>query len=161
MRALRPIVLATACVAGLTAPALAGGVLVAMDNVTTVTFKNPVATVYVGNPSIAEVTMIDSRHAFVLGKRFGGTNLIALRADHTKAEEVPVQVSSRSAGAVTIFRGPNSFNYSCSSYHCETRPVPGDPAQYFDNTERPAVEHEDAGNKGASPAGSGNGNAGR
>lgn len=152
MRALRSIVLATACVAGLAAPAVAGGVLVAMDNVTTVTFKNPVATVYVGNSSIAEVTMIDSRHAFVLGKRFGGTNLIALRADHTKAEDLPVQVSARLGGAVTIFRGSNSFNYACSSYHCETRPVPGDPKTYFENTEGPAGMHEDAGNKAATPA---------
>ncbi|HWU26467.1 MAG TPA: pilus assembly protein N-terminal domain-containing protein [Rhizomicrobium sp.] len=149
MSALRSIVFATGCAMGLAGPALAGGVLVPMDNVTVVAFKNPVSTVYVGNSSIAEVTMIDSHHAFVLGKRFGATNLIGLRSDNTKIEEFPVQVSARLGGAVTIFRGANTFNYSCSSQHCETRPVPGDPVNYFKNTEDAATAHEDAGNKAA------------
>ena len=53
------------------APAFAAGISVAMDQVHTVTFNTPVATVYVGNPSIADVNMIDARHAFVIGKGFG------------------------------------------------------------------------------------------
>jgi hypothetical protein len=39
-----------------------------LDEVHTVTFRTPVATVYVRQPSIADVTMIDARHAFVQGK---------------------------------------------------------------------------------------------
>ena len=51
---------------------------VPMDEVRMVTFVKPVATVYVGNPMIADITVIDSRHVFVLGKAFGATNIIAL-----------------------------------------------------------------------------------
>ncbi len=152
MFALRLFVFAAASVAALGGNALAGGVLVSMDNVTLVAFKKPVATVYIGNSSIAEVTMIDPQHAFVLGKRFGATNLIALRADKTVIANDAVVVSARVAGTVTIFRGSSTFNYSCSSYHCETRPVPGDPKVYFDNTEIAAGEHEDAGNKSSTPS---------
>ena len=56
-------------------------------------------------------------------------------------------VSSRHAEAVTVFRGPETFNYVCTGFHCETRPVPGDPKTYFDNTEASAIAHEDAGTK--------------
>lgn len=127
-------------------------VSVMMDNVTLVSFKKPVATVYLGNSSIAELTMIDAQHVFVLGKRFGETNLIALGPDKTIITNDPVIVSSRHADAVTVFRGSDTFNYSCTDYHCETRPIPGDPKSYFDNTEGPAGEHEETGNKAASGA---------
>src|SRR5664279_1336394 len=62
-------------------PAHAAGVSVAMDEVRTVTFPKSVATIYVGNPSIADINMIDSRHAFILGKGYGNTNMLALDED--------------------------------------------------------------------------------
>jgi hypothetical protein len=129
--------------------AVAGGVVVPMENVALVSFKHPVATVYIGNPSIAELTMLDSRHVFVLGKRFGATNLIALSADKSIVANEPVLVSSRTAGAVTIFRGTDTYNFSCTTAHCEARPVPGDAKTYFDNTEGAANAHEDTANKAA------------
>jgi Flp pilus assembly secretin CpaC len=129
------------------------GVSVMMDDVALVSFQKPVATVYVGNASIAELTMVDAQHVFVLGKRFGATNLIALGPDKTVIANDPVTVSSRHADAITVFRGADTYNYSCTGYHCETRPVPGDPKNYFDNTEGPAGEHEDAGTKAASAGG--------
>src|SRR5882724_6723787 len=56
----------------------AGGVGVTVDQARLVSFPAPVKTVYVGNPWIADISMVDSEHAFVLGKTFGVTNLIAL-----------------------------------------------------------------------------------
>jgi hypothetical protein len=151
MKNVRLLVLCTACAAALAGNAVARPksvpVQVPMDNVTLVSFKDPVATVYIGNPSIAELTLVDSRHVFVMGKRFGATNLIALGPDKTLIENDPVTVSSRRAEAVTVFRGGDTYNYVCTGFHCETRPVPGDPKVYFDNTEGPAGEHEDAGTK--------------
>jgi len=129
------------------------GISVPMDNVRLVTFKTPVATVYIGNPSIAQLTVIDARHVFVMGKRFGATNLIALSPDKRLIESDPVTVTSRQAAAVTIFRGEDTYNYVCTDFHCETRPVPGDPKTWYDNTEGAAGEHEDAGNKGAGTGG--------
>ena len=55
----------------LPSPVLADGIAISMDEVRTVTFGGPIATVYVGNPAIADVNMIDARHAFVIGKGFG------------------------------------------------------------------------------------------
>jgi Pilus formation protein N terminal region len=151
MKSVRLLFLSAACASTLAATAVADPVSVAvsvpMDNVALVSFKTPVTTVYIGNPSIAELTVIDSRHVFVMGKRFGATNLIALGADKKMLENDPVVVSSRHAEAVTVFRGPDTFNYICTGFHCETRPVPGDPKVYFDNTEGAAGEHEEAGSK--------------
>ena len=151
MKNVRLLVLCAACAAALAGNAVARPksvpVQVPMDNVTLVSFKEPVSTVYIGNPSIAELTLVDSRHVFVLGKRFGATNLIALGADKTMIANDPVTVSSRHAEAVTVFRGQDTFNYVCTGFHCETRPVPGDQKTYFDNTEASATAHEEAGTK--------------
>jgi hypothetical protein len=158
MKSVRLLVLSAACAAALAGDAVAGpasySVSVPMDNVTLVSFKEPVSTVYIGNPSIAELTLVDSRHVFVMGKRFGATNLIALGPDKTMLENDTVVVSSRHAEAVTVFRGPDTYNYVCTGFHCETRPVPGDPKTYFDNTEASAIAHEDAGTKLAGGQGS-------
>jgi hypothetical protein len=151
MRVVRLIFLAATCaVIGNTA-SFAGGVSVPMDNVTLVSFKRPVATVYMGNASIADLTIIDSRHVFVLGKRFGTTNLIALSVDNKLIANEPVTVVSRGAGAVTIFRGAGTYNYNCTRQHCETRPEPGDVngQPYVDNTEKAAEAHEDTATKSA------------
>lgn len=134
---------------------MAGGVQVSMDNVALVAFERPVATIYLGNPSIADVTVIDSRHVFVLGKRYGTTNLIALSADKSVIADDPVTVSSRTAGAVTIFRGPDTFNYGCTQQRCETNPMPGDPdgSPYFDTTQKERDAHEQEAAKAASGGG--------
>src|SRR3974390_1810697 len=136
------MLLAAAATAAIAGDAVAGGVSVPMDDVALVAFKSPVSLVYIGNPSIAELTMLDSRHVFVLGKRFGATNLIALGADKSVIDNEVITVSSRHGDAVTIFRGTDTYNYVCTNMHCETRPVPGDPKAYFDNTEGTAGEHE-------------------
>src|SRR5438105_4943115 len=47
------------------APAWADDISVSLDEVQTVSFPRPVTTVNVGNPAIADITMIDARHAFV------------------------------------------------------------------------------------------------
>lgn len=151
----------SACAIALAGAALAGPVsspiAVPMDNVALVSFKAPVSTVYIGNPSIAELTIIDSRHVFVLGKRFGATNLIALGAERNVIENDPVTVTSRQAAAVTVYRGGVTYNYVCAGYHCETRPVPGDEKSFFDNTEGEAGEHEAAGTKVAGGSSSSSG----
>lgn len=152
MRAIRVILLAVACAVMAGAAASAGGVAVPMDEVTLVAFKAPVSTVYLGNSSIADLTLVDSKHVFVLGKTFGTTNLIALSADNKVIVNEPVTVFGRSAGMVTLNRGADTYNYTCTNLHCETRPTPGDPKTYFENTEGEIGEHEDNSTKSASVA---------
>lgn len=148
MSVARLLLLIPLCVAA-ASNAVAGSVSVPMDDVALVSFKSPVSTVYIGNPGIAELTVIDSQHVFVLGKRFGATNLIALNAEKKLVENDLITVSAQHAAAITVFRGPETYNYVCTSFHCETRPVPGDPATYFGNVEQEATTHVDAATKSA------------
>ena len=75
----------------LPAPSFAAGIALAMDEVRTITFREkPVATIYIGNPTIADISMIDARHAFIIGKGYGRTNMVALD----------------STGKLTVFESP-------------------------------------------------------
>jgi Flp pilus assembly secretin CpaC len=125
--------------AGLTlalpAPTFAAGIALSMDEVRTVSFAVPVSTVYVGNPSIADVTMIDGRHAFVIGKSFGSTNIVALNSDGKQVFDTHVAVlaAANNAGSTLVLnRGTQRATYSCTVNHCETVPQPGDGQASFD-----------------------------
>jgi hypothetical protein len=98
-----------------------------LDEVHTLTFRTPVATVYVGNPSIADVTMIDARHAFVQGKGYGRTNIMALNRDNVMVFNTHVTVTGgNGGGTVTLNRGAQRVTLNCGGGRCETTPMPGD-----------------------------------
>ena len=123
----RTIAGAIAIAAGLTCgQAFAGGVSVPMDEVRTVAFAKPVATVYVGNPAIADINMIDARHAFVLGKSFGTTNIIALDHFGRQVSNTFVSVSGSNGATVTLMKGATQTTLACGGRRCETAPLPGD-----------------------------------
>jgi hypothetical protein len=111
--------------------AFAGGFTVPLDQVRTVAFAKPAATVYVGNPSIADIKMMDARHAFVLGKSFGTTNIIALDSDGHEVANTFVTVSGSNGQLVTLTKGSTQTTFSCAGSHCEIAPQPGD-AHYGD-----------------------------
>lgn len=125
-------ILFAASILAIASPAYAAGVAISMDEVRTITFPKPVATVYVGNSSIADVNMIDSRHAFVLGKVPGVTNIVALNHEGDQVSNVSVNVVTREASTVTLQRGAGRLTYSCSASHCDATPEPGDEKSAFD-----------------------------
>jgi hypothetical protein len=106
-------------------PAQARDVSVAMDEVRMVTFDKPVKTVYVGNPVIADITVIDSKRIFVLGKNFGTTNLVALNNDGEQVANDQVTVG-RAGNTVTVQKGMTQITLACGSGRCEAAPAPGD-----------------------------------
>ena len=129
----------------LCAPAYGAGVNLALDEVHTVTFQKPVSTVYVGNPAIADITMIDSRHAFVQGKAYGHTNIVALNHDGAQVFNTSVIVTGSDAGGiVTLNRGAQRITYSCAGDRCEPTPTPGDAQAAFDLANGQASSHQGA-----------------
>ncbi len=133
---------------------LPAGIGVAVDQAKMVALARPAKMLFVGNPTIADISIIDSRHAFVLGKTFGVTNLIALDAEGRQISNQQITVSN-GHDAVTVNVASGQFNYSCSRAHCESMPRPGDVATYVTNTEQAVTAHEDAGLKSASGAATG------
>lgn len=138
-----------AAVAGLCGPAFADGIAVPMDQVRMVTFDQPVATVYVGNPAIADVTVIDSRRVFVLGKAFGATNVVALDSHGAQVVDKPLTVYGRTANVVTLNRGANQVTYACAAARCETAPLPGDATAAYQAVMGENTQHQDLGQKAA------------
>src|ERR1700761_1065175 len=87
-------------------PASANDLTVTLDEVRTITFATPVATVYVGNPAIADINMIDARHAFIQGKGYGTTNIVAINHDGAQVSNTRVSVlSSDRQSTVVLNRG--------------------------------------------------------
>jgi Pilus formation protein N terminal region len=131
------------------------GITVPMDEAKVITFTQTVNTLFVGNPTIADVNIIDAHHAYLLGKTFGATNIIGLDADHHQVLNAQINVTNRRMGAVTLNRGVETYNYACTSLHCETNPRPGDPQTYMQNTENASASHEDYAAKMANGGGGG------
>jgi len=143
---MRRTFLAAAILAAATPAAAAGNsVALALDEVHTITFKTPVATVYVGNPTIADVTMLDARHAFVQGKGYGRTNIVALNRDNVQVFNAHVTVvGAPDAGTVTLNRGAQRVTLTCAGGRCEPTPTPGDDQKAFDSASTQANSHQAA-----------------
>ena len=95
-------------------------------------FKLPdsAATVVIGNPLIADVT-IQSGVAVVTGKGYGGTNVIVLDHGGVVLLEKQIVVTSPSDHVVYIYRGPSRTTYSCNP-DCSARVNLGDDPDVFD-----------------------------
>jgi Flp pilus assembly secretin CpaC len=150
MRNARPLALAAVLLSSAASSALASDLAVPMDEVRMVAFGKPVTTVYVGNPAIADVTVIDSRHVFLLGRSFGSTNLIALGQDGKLVANTHVTVFTRGGATVTVQRGPNSVTYACANAQCRPAPLPGDAQTTFDTVTGQRDKHQDESMKAAS-----------
>lgn len=106
---------------------------VPLDEVRVVSFTRPVATLYVGNPVIADVMIIDNRHAFVQGKAFGSTNVVALDASGRPIANQQIVVAARGNSTVTLQRGKDRTTYACANNACQPSPQPGDSKDVFDS----------------------------
>lgn len=137
-----------------TVPAYANDVSLGLDQVHTLTFKRPVATVYVGNPSIADITMIDARHAFVQGKGYGRTNLVALNQDGVQIFNTNITVTGANSGnTVVLNRGSQRITLNCAGQRCEPTPMPGDGKDAYDPANAVATAHQTNARTAASGAG--------
>jgi hypothetical protein len=112
--------------------AAAGDITIPMDEARIVTFPSPVSTVYVGNPAIADVTVIDARRVFLLGKAFGTTNIVALDTNGNPTVSQRITVYGRPGSTVTLHRGAAQTTFACGGARCEAAPVPGDDNTNFD-----------------------------
>lgn len=142
--ALASLLLITSAVA-----ARAADVAVPEDEARIIKFDKPVAVVYVANPVVADVNMIDSTHAFLLGKAYGATNMIAMDAKGNQIESRHVTVLG-SSHLVTLNRGNLQFTFACASVRCETATTPGDVKNYHDDNMSEIAVREEMGAKQAS-----------
>lgn len=107
------------CLALLVATAVAGGaqaqtLTVAIDHSTRLNVAGSAASVVVGNPSVADVIVVDSHTVFVSGRGYGETDLIVLDGGGRTLYSGEVLVGSPSAGRVSVYRGGDRTDMACA-----------------------------------------------
>lgn len=73
----------------------------------------PAATVIIGNPGIADVTIQDPQTLVLTGKSFGETNLIVLDAAGNPIADTMLQVVQDQASVVTVYEASRRTSLSC------------------------------------------------
>lgn len=106
---------------------------VVLDQATLIRLPDRVATIVIGNPLIADVTLQGGGMMVLTGKGYGITNLIALDRGGAVLMDQAIQVRGAEDSVVVVYRGINRESYSCAP-KCERRITLGDTPDYFDAT---------------------------
>lgn len=116
---MRRSVLAFAAAASLVAAGAQAQTLVApLDQSVTLTFPGAARDVVIGNPAIADINLIDSRNAVLIGKAFGVTSVQVFDANGRSIYARQVVVTSGNENRVSYFRGGVETGYACAP-RCE------------------------------------------
>jgi hypothetical protein len=88
------------------------------------------ATIVVGNPLIADVSLQNGGIVVVTGKGYGATNFIAMDRTGEILVDRQIQVEGPTDELVTVYRGLDRETYSCTPV-CQRRVTLGDGDTYF------------------------------
>jgi Pilus formation protein N terminal region len=110
-----------------------------------------VATIVVGNPLIADVTLQTGGVVVLTGKGYGSTNFIAMDRSGEILLDRVIQVEGPTDQLVTVYRGVERESYSCLPI-CQRRITLGDGEHYFKSTmDQAGSLSGQAGNAAAKP----------
>lgn len=139
-RVARSLIVACMAAAAIVIPASAApeNLTVFVDQATIVKLPAQVATLVVGNPLIADVTLQPGGLMVVTGKGYGATNILALDRSGSLLMESSVRVQGPRDNVVVVYRGAKEQpalreTYSCDP-NCERRITLGDSSDYFNST---------------------------
>jgi hypothetical protein len=121
---MRRLVIALA-IAVCPAAALAQSLMVNIDQSARITLPRPAHDVIIGNPLMADVTVLDERHILLMGKAYGVTNLLITDQAGRSIMNRQVVISAPDSNRVSVYRGGDVYNYACAS-KCERTPMPGE-----------------------------------
>ncbi|ODT67261.1 MAG: hypothetical protein ABS75_24165 [Pelagibacterium sp. SCN 63-23] len=93
----------------------------------------PAATVIVGNPGIADVTIQDPMTLILTGKSYGQTNLIVLDARGEPIADTLVEVTQMQAGVMTVYQGQARTTLACAPV-CQPMVMMGDDSGFSGQT---------------------------
>lgn len=95
--------------------AQAQAVNVEIDRSSRVQLPGAAASVIVGNPGIADVTVVDSNTLFITGKGYGVTEVVAVDAIGRTLFQREVVVTGGSTGSVRVWRGGRATEIACAA----------------------------------------------
>ncbi len=88
---------------------------VEIDRSTRVALRGSASSVIVGNPAIADVTVVDANTLFVTGKGYGVTEVIAVDGVGRTIFQGEVIVTGGSTGSVRVWRGAQATEMACAA----------------------------------------------
>jgi Flp pilus assembly secretin CpaC len=140
------------CPAAAFAQPATSAVGVNIDQARLIKLPDRVATIVVGNPLIADVTLQPGGIVVVTGKGYGVTNLIAMERGGEVLVDRLIQVEGPADPIITVYRGVERQSLSCMPI-CQPRVTLGDADRFF----KPAIEQAGtlSGQANGSAAGSG------
>jgi len=74
----------------------------------------PAATVIIGNPGVADVTIQDPQTLILTGKSYGQTNMIVLDSKGNPIADTLLEVIESQADTVTVFNGAAHTTLACA-----------------------------------------------
>jgi Flp pilus assembly secretin CpaC len=120
---MRRFVLCTIAFVMAATAASAESLTVRLDQSTRVHLSAPARDVVIGNPNVADVSMMGARDMLVLGKTYGVTNLVVVDRAGRTIYEREVVVSAPGA-SMSFYRGGEVRTFACGD-RCERIPTPG------------------------------------
>jgi hypothetical protein len=146
-----------AMISALAGPAFAT-VSVRLDQNTLMELKAPAGTVLIGDPSVVDISLVTPRRIAILGRAYGQTNVIITDRTGRVIFQQEVEVARASNNRVSVYRGAQVANFTCSP-SCERTPSPGEDnssyqafaSSYKDHTSTVQTSGGGGGGGGASP----------
>ncbi len=117
------------------------GLTVPIDQARILRIQRQAASVIIGNPSIADVTIHDARTLVLTGRSYGTTNLVVLDSEGAVLLDDSVVVSANEAHSLRIYRQEARTTYSCSPT-CEPKLAIGDSIMDFSTTLNQIQSHD-------------------
>ncbi len=122
--------LALALLGSIAAHADAGGIVVSLDRARIVKVPAGTQTLIIGNPLVADVTMLKGNGSMVVsGRSFGTTNLISLDSSGNAIDETTIKVIASNQSLV-VLRGTSQESYSCNP-RCAPTVALGDDTKFM------------------------------
>jgi hypothetical protein len=116
------------------APAPTGGTIpVNIDQAKLIRLPERAATIVVGNPLVADITLQPGGVIIVTGKSYGATNFVAMDRNGEVLVDRIILVESPADRIVTVYRGIERESYSCMPV-CQPRITLGDSERFFKTT---------------------------
>ena len=116
------------------APVPTGGTIpVNIDQAKLIRLPERAATIVVGNPLVADITLQPGGIIIVTGKSYGATNFVAMDRNGEVLLDRIILVESAADPIVTVYRGIERESYSCTPI-CQPRITLGDSERFFKST---------------------------
>jgi Flp pilus assembly secretin CpaC len=116
------------------APVPSGGTIpVNIDQAKLIRLPERTATIIVGNPLVADITLQPGGTIIVTGKSYGATNFVAMDRNGEVLVDRIILVESAADPIITVYRGIERESYSCMPI-CQPRITLGDSDKFFKST---------------------------